>query len=151
VDSKDFENRSKKRARDFTRNRKMGFKRLIYFLLSMIKESSQNALERYFAKNGEDIFMTQQAFSLARQKLKWEALRELFDLTVNGHYENYADEIKRWNGLRIYAVDGSVVLLPDDRMLREYFGTTGLGNKSAAARGSLLYDVLNNVVADARL
>jgi hypothetical protein len=117
----------------------------------MIKESSRNALERYFAKNGEDIFMTRQAFSLARQKLKWEALRELFDLTVNGHYENFADELKRWNGLRIYAIDGSIVLLPDDGMLREYFGTGGCGSKSPVARGSLLYDILNNVVADARL
>jgi hypothetical protein len=151
VDLKDFENRSKKRTQDFTRNRKMGFKRLIYFLLSMIKESSQNALERYFAKNGEDIFMTQQAFSLARQKIKWEAFRELFDVTVNAHYEHYADETKRWNGLRIHAVDGSIMLLPNDEMLRKYFGTSGFGNKSPAARGSLLYDMLNDVVVDARL
>jgi hypothetical protein len=35
----------------------MPFKKLMYFLLSMIKESSQNALERYFAKAGEVIHM----------------------------------------------------------------------------------------------
>ena len=29
----------------------MGFKKLVYFMLSMIKESTQNALERYFAMN----------------------------------------------------------------------------------------------------
>jgi hypothetical protein len=44
----------------------MSFKALIYFLLSMIKESSQNARERYFWKTGEVIRMTQQAFSAAR-------------------------------------------------------------------------------------
>jgi hypothetical protein len=48
----------------------MPFKKLIYFMLSMIKESSQNALERYFGKIGETIHMNQQAFCLARQHIK---------------------------------------------------------------------------------
>jgi hypothetical protein len=151
VETKPFENRSKKRAQDFTRKRKMGFKRLVYFLLSMIKESSQNALERYFTEIGEDTWMSQQAFSLARQKIKWEAFRELFELTVDGHYKNYKEEIKRWEGLRVFGLDSSILLLPSDKPLREHFGTTGLGNKSPAARGSLLYDILNDVVADAQI
>ena len=64
----------------------MGFKKLMFFLLSMIKESSQNALERFFDKIGEDTFMSQQAFSLARQKIKWEAFWDLFVLAVNTRY-----------------------------------------------------------------
>jgi hypothetical protein len=44
----------------------------------MIKESTQKALERYLAVNGGDTFMTQQACSEARQKIKWEAFREMF-------------------------------------------------------------------------
>jgi hypothetical protein len=44
----------------------MPFKKLIYFMVSMIKESAQNALERYFGKIGETIHTSQQAFSLAR-------------------------------------------------------------------------------------
>jgi len=83
----------------------MGFKKLIYFMLSMIKESSQNALERFFKMNGEDTFMTQQAFSLARQKIKWEAFREMFDFTVATYYN--INEIERWNGYRVSGVDGS--------------------------------------------
>jgi hypothetical protein len=42
--------RSKKREQDFTRERKMPFKKLILFMLGMVKESSQNALERFFPK-----------------------------------------------------------------------------------------------------
>jgi hypothetical protein len=53
--------------------------------------------------------------------------------------------------MRIHAVDGSIVLLPSDQTLREYFGTSGCGNKSAAGRGSLLYDILNDIEEDARL
>ena len=127
----------------------MGFKKLMYFMLSMIKESSQNALERFFKMQGEETHMTQQAFSLARQKIKWEAFRELFDHSVELFYDKYADEVKLWNGYRVSAIDGSKLALPNDEALREYFGTSGAGSKSPTAQGSLLYDVLNNVVIDA--
>ena len=106
-------------------------RKLIYFMLSMIKESSQNALERYFIKTGEDIHMSQQAFSLARQKIKWEALREIFDDTVNAFYREYREETERRNGLRVHAIDGSKQSLPNDKALREHFGTSGAGGITA--------------------
>jgi hypothetical protein len=139
-------NRSKKRARDFTRNRKMPFTKLIYFFLSMIKESTQNALERYFLRLGADIFMSQQAFSRARQNIKWEALLELFELTVD---EAYKLDIKRWNGYRVFAIDGSKIALPNDPVMRKYFGAMGAGSTSPTAQGSILYDVYNDLIADA--
>ena len=129
----------------------MGFKNLVYFILGMINESSQNALERYFIKTGKNTFMTQQAFSLARQKIKWEAFWELFVLTVNAFYKEYKEETERWNGLRIMAIDGSKLSLPNDEPLRQYFGAIGAGNTSPTAQGSLLYDILNDVVIDARI
>jgi hypothetical protein len=120
----------------------MPFKKLIYFLLSMIKESSQNALERFFEKIGENIYLSQQAFSEARQKLKWEAW-ELFDITVEVPYQG---EIERWNGFRVMAIDGSKINLPNDPSLRDYFGTAGAGNSSPCAQGSILYDILNDLI-----
>jgi hypothetical protein len=124
----------------------MGFKKLVYFMLSMIRESSQNALERFFAKNGEGISMSQQAFSEARQKIKREAFREMFDHTVTTHYSY---EAERRNGLRIYAVDGSKPALPNDKPLAEYFGRFGSG--SPTAQGSVLYGILNDLVVDAQI
>jgi hypothetical protein len=143
-----FLDRTRKRPEDFTRERKMPFKKLMYFLLSMIKESSQNALERYFAKTGEVIHMSQQAFSEARKKLKWEGLRELFETTVQTMYQGMT---KRWRGYRLLAIDGSKINLPNDPRLREYFGTIGAGNSSPYAQGSILYDIENDLVVDARL
>jgi hypothetical protein len=133
------------------RERKMGFQKLMYFMLGMIRESSQNALERFFIKAGEEVGMTQQAFSRARQKIRWQAFRMLFDYGVNIHYVNYTGEIRRWNGFRIFAIDGSMLSLPNDKALRKHFGTSGGGDTSPAARGSLLYDILNGMVADARI
>jgi hypothetical protein len=126
----------------------MGFKKLVYFMLSMIRGSSRNALERYFALNGEDTSMTQQAFSLARQKVRWEAFRELFDYGVEAHYTNYQETIRRWNGCRVHAIDGSKPALPNDKPLRACFGA---GNGSPTAQGSTLYDVCNDLAADARV
>jgi hypothetical protein len=50
----------------------MPFKKLMTFMLSPIKESSQNALERFFPKIKEATHMNQQAFSPAQQKVKME-------------------------------------------------------------------------------
>jgi hypothetical protein len=147
VEAIGFKERSKKRKEDFTRERKMGFKKLVYFMLSMIKESTQNALERFFEKNGEETFMTQQAFSLARQKIKWEAFQEMFDFTVTAYYN--INEIVRWNGYRVSAVDGSKLALPDDKPLLTYFGGNGANKESPVAQGSMLYDLLNGVVMHA--
>jgi len=88
VQQKGYEQRSKKREQDFTRKRKMTFSEIIYFMLSIVKESTQNALERVFPHlQKENLGMNQQALSLARQKIKGEAFEELFQTRVNGSYQ----------------------------------------------------------------
>jgi len=59
VNEKSYKNRSCKKPTNFTRERKMPFKKLIYFMLTSVKSSTQNALERYFEKTNEDVFITQ--------------------------------------------------------------------------------------------
>jgi hypothetical protein len=55
----EYENRSKKRKQDFSKERNMSFKKLMYFMPGMVKESPQNALERLFPKIKEAVPMTQ--------------------------------------------------------------------------------------------
>jgi hypothetical protein len=149
VQSLAYKERARKRPTDFTRKRKMGFTELVFFLLSLINESTQNALERFFPKiSRSDVTMTQQSFSEARQKLKWEAIQELFDTMVNDIYTGLTE---RWHGYRVMAIDGSKIALPSDAHLREVFGTTGAGGTSATAQGSMLYDVYNDTIVDALL
>jgi hypothetical protein len=143
-----FELRSKKRKQDFSRNRKMPFKKLMWFMLSMVKESSQNALERFFPKLKEAVHMSQQAFSLARQKVRWEAFLELFQASVRGSYN---EAVKDWRGYLVMAIDSSHIALPPDAALREYYGATGHALSAATARASLLYDIENDIIVDAKL
>ncbi|MDR0760595.1 MAG: IS4 family transposase [Treponema sp.] len=148
LEKADYESRSKKRKQDFSRNRKMPFKKLMWFTLSLVKESSQNALERFFPKIKEAIHMRQQAFSLARQKVKWEAFRELFQASVQGSYN---ETIKEWRGYLLLAIDSSHIALPRDAALREYYGAAGHELQAATARASLLYDIANDIIVDARI
>jgi hypothetical protein len=92
--------------------------------------------------------MSRQAFSKARQKIRWEALREMFQTSVEG---SYGEEWERWRGFRLIAVDGSFIRLPPDKELVEYYGGLGPEGNTASALGSLLYEVENDIVVDALL
>jgi hypothetical protein len=144
-----FKRRAKKREQDFTRKRKMTFKELIYFMLGLVKESSQNALSRFFQRVGNGhIHMSQQAFSAARQKIKWEAFQELFQASVTGSYH---EEWEQWRGFRLMAVDGSFIQLPSDPELIAYYGGLGSEGTAATALISLLYDLENDIIVDAKI
>jgi hypothetical protein len=107
----------------------------MWFMLNLVKESSQNAFERFFPKIKEAVHMTQQTFSLARQKVKWEAFQELFQAGEKGSYN---ETIKDWRGFLLLAADSSHIALPPDAALREYYGATGCELSVATAHASLL-------------
>lgn len=149
--SQSYKNRSKKRAADFTRERKMPFAYVLCFMMNMLRQSTQTCLDRFFDLIGrDDIHMSQQAFSEARQKLKWEACRELMDASVSGVYSG---GYNTWHGYRVWAIDGSKMQLPSDAELRKTFGKSGRADtgNGVAAQSSCLYDVLNDIIADAYL
>ncbi|MDR0684470.1 MAG: IS4 family transposase, partial [Spirochaetaceae bacterium] len=123
-----------------------------WFILGIDKGSTQNALNRFFVHFKAAALltvMTPQAFSLRRQQVKWEAVREVFQTSVKGSYN---EELKYWRGAYLLlAVDGSRVALPADAALRAYYGATGHDKSAATAQASILYDVMNDIIVDARL
>lgn len=144
-----YKGRARKRPEDFTRNRKMTFTHMIHFMLNQIKSSTQTVLETFFDLIGmPDIHMSEQSFSEARQKIKWEAFRELMDFSVECAYR---DGYCTWHGYRVLAVDGSKLQLPSDQKLREIFGTAGRGDTAVTAQSSCLYDVFNDILVDAQI
>jgi hypothetical protein len=92
--------------------------------------------------------MKQQSLSEARKKVKVWAFVELFKLTV----ETMTDHcLNKWHNYRVYAIDGSKIALPADKELREYYGSLGKEGSAPTAQGSILYDVLNDIVVDAAI
>lgn len=132
----------------FTRNRKMPFHKLLKFLLSMFKFSAQAALNKFFEE--DDITMSQQALSKARNKFDYTPFLKIFRGVRDAFYskENII-ALERFEKMLIIAIDGSEIALPNIPKLREKFGGTGSKASSPTARASIAYDVLNDFVMDA--
>ncbi len=132
----------------FTRKRKMPFEKLLRFMLSMYKTSSQNALNKFFENEG--ITMSQQALSKARSKFDHSPFQKLYEAVRNAAYTpEQLSTLEKYDGKLLIAIDGSNVELPNLSELRERFGGTGVKSSSPTARMSIAYDVLNDLIVDA--
>jgi hypothetical protein len=145
-----FKNTARKHKKDFTRNRSLPFPMLVRFMLRMVKGSSQNELNRYYEMLGiPEKVVTQQAFSLARQNIRWQAFQELFEGIVPRLYQEF--DAKLWHEFRVWAIDGSKISLPASADLVKYFGGMGPEGNVPTAQSSILYDVNNYIIADGQL
>jgi len=145
INGSEFLETSRKKSNYFTRKRNLRFPTLCLFLLETVRECLSVAFLKFTNKIEEDISMTQQSLSDARDKIRWEAFEELSqdtgDLAYTGYYET-------WEGYRLWAVDGTKLALPNVPSLRKLFGDE---KGSPTAQGSILYDVLNYTVFDAHI
>lgn len=135
----------------FTRNRKLSFPQLIYFILASGKKS--------IGVNWSDIShdfpslnlpsVSKQAISKARQKVSSDACLELCQLFSKIFYK-YDDAFSLWNGYHIYAVDGSTIQIPPSEENINFWGSNPnqYGKDEPLASVSLLYDVMNDLVID---
>lgn len=128
----------------FTRNRKMTFPSALSFLLDMRKTTLQTRLNLYFdqVKEGEPI--SQQAFTKLRANFDHSPFQTMLRMLVQAEYSG-AHSLPLWNGYHLFGVDGSYLLLPRAKPLREEFGVRG---NCPCAKVSILYDVLHGWVLD---
>jgi hypothetical protein len=150
----------RRRPEDFTRRRKLTFEVLMLLLLKKSLKSLQLRLHEFMAEwdpTGQSV--TAGALTHARAKLLPSAFIELNQRAVleNVYGPVYAAEVKRWCGLRLLAVDGSLIRLPDSPELFQEFGEVVIANQHGKhdrypqGRISLLYDVLNDLALDGQL
>jgi hypothetical protein len=95
--------------------------------------------------------VTGAAFSIARYKIDLSFFKELNKILVNFHQRHHS---KLWKGFQLIAGDGSSVALPPSKQIKEYFGiyrTNASGIKICMAQAFMFYDVLTDVVIDARI
>lgn len=95
--------------------------------------------------------VTKSAFSQARKKLKPEAFIALNQTQNEYFYRGFEPEY--WHGLRLLAIDGSLIDVPNNEPNQEHFGYWGSrhNTKRAKGRASQLFDVLNDVTVDASI
>ena len=138
----------------FTRDRKLPFHLVVLLILNALKGSVADELDQFFqALFKWDVakrFVTKSAFSQARRKLSHRVFIKLLDQVCA--LANQQSDLATYKGLRVFAIDGSTMRLPDNLMVRERFGTTRNHNSQRAmGRVSLLFDVLNRITYDAIL
>jgi hypothetical protein len=151
IGSEEFKDKYRQSEKDFTRRRVLTFVGLVVSQINLMSKSLSvevsKFVERFF---GFACDYTKQAFSQRRSKLKAEAFTALNRELVGQFYAG--GEYKTWQGHVVLAVDGSTLQIPDSQELVEAFGTADAqGESMPLGRSSLLYDVANELVLDARL
>lgn len=127
------------------------------FISRGVKSSLQRELDSFYKEATGSEFniraATKSAFTKSRAKLKHEAFIELND-NVNQTFYNEAPYLV-WNQMRLLSVDGSRLMLPNHRTIKEEFGEHSFGpnadSKRSLALASFLYDSLNLLTLDARI
>lgn len=142
--------RNRKEKRFFTRTRKMCFVGIIVFLLNFVKKTLQLELDRYSELVRKDeIPMSKAAFSKARNKISEEAFKELFELSAKIGMES--GELNRFKNYRVFAIDGTQIQLENTKKLKVEFSPKVKRENLVRARASILCEVLNGVVIDAKI
>ena len=132
----------------FTRDRKLGPKRILDMILRGVYHSLQLCLDTYFDEVDE-VPVTKQAFSKARKFLNPEYVRTFADMTSE---IAAGDEAKvTYNGMTVIAIDGSDVALENTAELKEAFGCSGSKKNASTASCSIAFDPFNKGIYDCRI
>ncbi|MDR2295885.1 MAG: IS4 family transposase [Clostridiales Family XIII bacterium] len=140
--------RFKTKASAFTRNRKMGFAKIVLCLLNFMKKSLTIEIERFHDfTGGQGPAMSKQAFSKARQNIDPELFRHLLrKATVEPFME--PDVAERHKGYRVFAIDGTDIEIEPTKENLKYYGTKG-SDTACRAKASFLCEVIDGVIIDA--
>ena len=141
---------TKRRPEDFTRNRLFPFERTIFFVLNSKKKSIQLEVDEFAAAvlpagatAGKDGMVK------ARQKVGYEAFETLFRATIDVAMEE--DALPYHKGYRLYAIDGSQLMLPSTGDIPDHFGEVIKGLTHCTAHMSCLSELNTGYLVDALL
>jgi hypothetical protein len=136
--------------KNFTRKRKLHFETVVCMLLNFFKKSYELEICEFFSWTGADLKASKSAFSQQRLKINSFFFNCLNAMLVDSFYMHYKAEIKRWNGLRVIAIDGSTSYLIDNKEVNEHFGTHG-NQRGTVTLSRILcaFDVLNKITIKA--
>ena len=117
--------------------------------------SIPHRLNRFFFQLGQLADRpSSSAFCRARRKIRPELFQRLNQEVVGSLYEDSAVYVRCWAGRLLWAVDGTVLNLPDTKQTRARYSVQSnqhTQEEAVQAMASVLYDVLNDVTIHAVL
>lgn len=134
---------AKNARKDFSRNRKLPFKKVVYTILSMAGKSLSNEIMEYCGLTTN--IPTVSAFVQQRSKIKSSSFEMLFR-----SFNNTCNEQKLFKGYRLLAVDGSDLHTPTNKNEQDsyYAGTNGQKPYNLLHLNAM-YDLMTNCYVDA--
>ncbi len=152
----DFKNKHKIGKNSFTRARKLGFDKIMTMMIKKSNKSLQNSINDTQLELGEDVTISNSAYTQARAKLNYTAFKEFSEMARDIFYED--GEYETYKGFRILAIDGSVTTLPNTDDVKKEFNPMKVKcqikefqKDVSQARISCLFDVLNNIAIDSSI
>ena len=123
--------------------------------MNLRKQANQTEFDQFFMilqeRKSPSQIITKSAFFQARKQLSHTAFIDLNQQWVKDVYQSDWKP-KTWKGLRLCAIDGTSMRLPNEPDITEHFGVhNGRQDQQPCAMGmaSVFYDVLNHIVIDA--
>lgn len=138
---------SRESSTQFTRKRKLDFKTTLFTMLNFCKKSLQIEIDKMFDKLEKGEYASKQAFSKARQQILPEAVKLLFETTVETVAQN--PEMASVGGFTPIAIDGTTIAMDNLPELANYFGYCRKGTTACTARASVASDATFGIVLDA--
>lgn len=152
-----FKAEHRARPEDFTRRSPLSFVHVFTIIGRMMLGSIQREVDSFFkelfGRRVSSQEVTAAAFSRARKKFRHTAFVELNREAVADTYAN-STHLQSLAGMRVLAVDGSKIKLPEAPEIRAEFGPAVAkpGQEGPPmALVSQCYDVLNGIIVDARI
>jgi hypothetical protein len=152
----DFISNHKIGTHSFTRERKLGFDKMMTMIIKKSNKSIQNSLNDMQLDLGAEVSISNSAYTQARAKLNYTAFQEYATMSSDMFYDD--GEYEKYKDFRLLAIDGSVVTLPKSEDIRSEFNPMkvrcqieGFKKDVPQARVSVLFDVLNTMAVDASL
>ena len=151
-----FQDEHKIGINSFTRNRKLGFDKIMTMIMKKSSKSLQNSLNDMQLDLGSEYTITNSAYTQARAKLNYTAFQEYANMSAEVFYSD--GEYKTFKGFRLLAIDGSVTTLPNSEDIKKEFNPMKVRCQIESfkkdvlqARVSCLFDVLNNIAIDSSI
>lgn len=130
---------------DFTRNRKMPFKNVVYYNLNKKGLTSKMEIVEFNEIiNGADI--SSPAVLKQREKLNANIYKEMQIVNLKDFYNNYKEEVKLFKGYILSATDGSDFEIPNTNTTRINYNSKKDNSTVARAHISNSFDVLNHFI-----
>ena len=90
---------------------------MMTMIIKKSNKSLQNSLNDMQLELGEEVSISNSAYTQARAKLNYTAFIEMKDKSVEMFYED--GEYNRYKHFRLLAVDGSIVILPNSADIKK--------------------------------